>query len=459
MKKCLKKLIIISFFFLFTLTILFAKIGIGDFMFDESGGEAKGSLKNRLKVLYANLRIARKKKIKAELKNVNKEKLEKAKKITPFFYFPIKMVVPENLKSNNIILYDGVINENDYALRKDKKKTTVDVEISKTRNFKKGIVPLEDIIANNRETNTFPIVDDLPSKDAVIDYIESNAISEDEINAYGDKYGVSPMTPDTIYDILMIKYYSDVLFDEELTKEEINDFIQIRVGVDSYMRILNELATVEKTLLEREEEISKPGVNPTEEVQRGIINDGLALSKRQVAALEEMLLKQNESVTNLLKEITIFNEKTVVNTKLVGLGSSVQDILGIGLGLLTLPFSRSRTFSLGTNLIRNSVTNIKKNVKTEKEEHVVREYKITENDIKTADDGVRTATFLLDDAFDHLSDVKFRIRYYRNILPDADKMLRQIELLEKALIKRRIKLKQIEESLQKSKVKVLKRAI
>ena len=110
-------------------------------------------------------------------------------------------------------------------------------------------------------------------------------------------------------------------------------------------------------------------------------------------------------------------------------------------------------------MIRNSVTNIKKNVKTEKEEHVVREYKITENDIKTADDGVRTATFLLDDAFDHLSDVKFRIRYYRNILPDAEKMLRQIELLEKALIKKRIKLKQIEESLQKSKVKVLKRAI
>lgn len=420
----------------------------------ETGGEAKGSLRNRLKVLHILLKIAHKKKIKGKFDNINSTKISKIKKITLFFYNPVKLFLPKSSRINDIVLYDAITWDLDYNLNKTNQKgIKVDLEIKQARTFKKGIGTLEEIIANNNETKTFPVVDGLPDRDAVIDYIESNAMSEDEIKSFGSKYGIeNEVTPNLIYDILILKYYSEVIFDEKLTEEEINDFISLRINASQVIDILNESSALEAKL----NNISKSD-DSVDEIARKKLLAELNLSEINVKKIEKLLNEQNMRIEKMFKEINVFNDKIVFNNKLVGLNQSFHDFLGIGLGILTLPFSRSRTFALGTNLIRNSVTNIRKNVRYETKEETVRDYRVTEKDIMTADDGIRTSTFFLDDTFEQLQDIKFRVRYYANVIPDYQKMLRQIELMEQALVKKRIKLRQIEESLTKSKVKVLER--
>ena len=421
---------------------------------EDTGGEAKGSLKDRLKILHILLKIAHKKKIKGKFDNINSSKISRIKRITMFFYNPVKLFIPESSKIHDIVLYDAITWDLNYNLNKEKKNIKkTDFEFKKNRRFKKGLGTLEEIIASNNDTMTFPIVDGLPERDAVIDYIESKAMSEDEIKSFSSKYGIeNEVTPNLIYDILILKYYSGVIFDEELTEEEIDAFIEIRINASEIHDIINESAIEEAkldTISRRDESI--------DESERKKLLAELNLSELNVKKLEQLLNDQNVKIEKMFKEINIFSEKTIFNNKLVGLNQSLHDFLGIGLGLLTLPFSRSRTFALGTNLIRNSVTNIKKNVRYETKEEVVRDYRISEKDIITADAGVKTSTFFLDDTFEQLQDIKFRVRYYANVIPDYQKMLRQIELMEQALVKKRVKLRKIEESLTKSKVKVLER--
>ncbi|MBQ4633902.1 MAG: hypothetical protein IJB71_00970 [Bacilli bacterium] len=419
---------------------------------EETSGTAKGSLKDRLRVLYILLKIARKQKMKCQIASINTSKLSRTNKITPFFYTPVKMVISKNSRIENIILYDGIINENIFKLnRLAREDTLIELYITKVRNFRKGLGSLEEIIASNRETNTFPIIDDLPSREAVIEYLESKALPDSEYEKWAQEYetDVKNLTSGLIYDILILKYYSDVLFEEKLDEETIQNFIKKRVEANYYMESLNDLA-------DSESEIKNELQNKDSEQYEQLKNE-IAFSKYQVEKLEQLLFQQKQELDLITTKINDFKTVNSIDRHLKGLGSSFGDFIGIGLGLLTLPFSASRTFALGTNLIRNSVTNIKKNVKLETKEKISREYNITEQDIKTAADGIKTSTFFLDDIFKNLNDIKFGIKYYKDHIPDSSKMLKQIELMERALVNKRINLRKLEESLEKSKIKVLER--
>lgn len=423
------------------------------FVEEETSGESKGSLTNRLKVLKILLRIARKNEIKAKFHKVNAERILKVNKMTKFFYTPVKMTISPKLRINDVILYDDIITDFIYKTNRETKEIKdVDLKIKFVRNFKKGIGPLEDIIANNRETNAFPMVDGLPDRDSVINYLEANPLSEDQINYYKKEFGILKITNDLIYDILMIKYYSDVLFEEKLNETEIAEFVFLRIDSEKYMDVLNELSLSEELIsTELDEE------NPNYDYEREKrLNDKITFEKKQVETLEKMLSIQTQAIAKMFKEINDYTERTIVNTKLVGFSNSIRDLLGIGLGILTLPLSRNNTFALGTNLIRNSVTNIRKNVKFEQQEQKVYDYKVNEEDLKIAGSSVKTASFLLDDTTSQLQDIKFKLNYYKDSISNYMVLIRQVELLEKGLAAKREKVRVLEETLEKSKVKVLK---
>ena len=66
-------------------------------------------------------------------------------------------------------------------------------------------------------------------------------------------------------------------------------------------------------------------------------------------------------------------------------------------------------------------------------------------------------TFLLNDALETLEDTKIKLKYCFGNDPKYEEYLKRIELLEKGLQSKKITLDQMEEKLEKSKIKVLNR--
>ena len=183
----------------------------------------------------------------------------------------------------------------------------------------------------------------------------------------------------------------------------------------------------------------------------------LKLNELALKELNKLLKEQDKSLEDALKQIDKFREFKNKKYQLVGLEKLISNFLGIGFGLLTIPFSGVRSVALGTNLIRSSVAGIKNNVKLDSKEETVRNYEITPYDIKEHNDWLKSTTFLLNDALENLEDTKIKLKYYFGNDPKYEEYLKRIELLEKGLQSKKITLDQMEEKLEKSKIKVLNR--
>ena len=103
----------------------------------ESSGNIKGSLKDRLRFLTILMRISRKNKLRLNFYNINAKRLSGISRIFLFFYTPIKVVLDENLKTNNTILYGEAINKT--KLEKTGVKSEVDLFVTRKKKSKKGI--------------------------------------------------------------------------------------------------------------------------------------------------------------------------------------------------------------------------------------------------------------------------------------------------------------------------------
>ena len=183
----------------------------------------------------------------------------------------------------------------------------------------------------------------------------------------------------------------------------------------------------------------------------------LKLNELALKELNKLLKEQDKSLEDALKQIDKFKEFKNKKYQLVGLEKLISNFLGIGFGLLTIPFSGVRSVALGTNLIRSSVAGIKNNVKLDSKEETVKNYEITPYDIKEHNDWLKSTTFLLNDALENLEDTKIKLKYYFGNGPKYEEYLKRIELLEKGLQSKKITLDQMEEKLEKSKIKVLNR--
>ena len=440
---------------------------LGDFMEEgNNSGVAKGSVKDRLRFRAILNKIAKKQRLK--IVSVNELKLMNKTKLTFFFYNPIKFLIRPVLKIKKMSVFAGSKCDYNYKVSKENKQIEATVTFKSERKFKKGIGPIEEVIKNNRDTNALPSQNGIPSYYETMEFIKSYG-NYDDIK---DKYELKYVTPEIIYQALILKYYSDIIFGEEISLEEVKAITNDIINSEKYIDVLNiidkqEIDSVKNEEdLKNKEELGNKKENEINDVQEKDTRHDrlqkqfereLKLNDLALKELNKLLKEQDKSLEDALKQIDKFKEFKNKKYQLVGLEKLISNFLGIGFGLLTIPFSGVRSVALGTNLIRSSVAGIKNNVKLDSKEETVRNYEITPYDIKEHNDWLKSTTFLLNDALENLEDTKIKLKYCFGNDPKYEEYLKRIELLEKGLQSKKITLDQIEEKLEKSKIKVLNR--
>lgn len=448
---------------------------LGDFMEEgNNSGVAKGSVKDRLRFRAILNKIAKKQRLK--IMSINELKLMSKTKLTLFFYNPIKLLIRPVLKIKKMSVFAGSKCDYNYKVSKENKQIEATVTFKSERKFKKGIGPIEEVIKNNRDTNALPNQNGIPSYYETIEFIKSYG-NYDDIK---DKYELKYVTPEIIYQALILKYYSDIIFGEEISLEEVKAITNDIINSEKYIDVLNIIDKQEMDSVKNEEDLknkeelgNKKELKSEEELtnkinnvqERGAKPDRLQeqferelkLNELALKELNKLLKEQDKSLEDALKQIDKFKEFKNKKYQLVGLEKLISNFLGIGFGLLTIPFSGVRSVALGTNLIRSSVAGIKNNVKLDSKEETVKNYEITPYDIKEHNDWLKSTTFLLNDALENLEDTKIKLKYYFGNDPKYEEYLKRIELLEKGLQSKKITLDQMEEKLEKSKIKVLNR--
>lgn len=440
---------------------------LGDFMKEgNNSGVAKGSVKDRLRFRAILNKIAKKQRLK--IVTVNELKLMNKTKLTFFFYNPIKFLIRPVLKIKKMSVFAGSKCDYNYKVSKENKQIEATVTFKSERKFKKGIGPIEEVIKNNRDTNALPSQNGIPSYYETIEFIKSYGNYAD----IKDKYELKYVTPEIIYQTLILKYYSDIIFGEEISLEEVKAVTNDIINSEKYIDVLNiidkqEIDSVKnEENLKNKEEFGNKKENEINDVQEKDTRHDrlqkqfereLKLNDLALKELNKLLKEQDKSLEDALKQIDKFKEFKNKKYQLVGLEKLISNFLGIGFGLLTIPFSGVRSVALGTNLIRSSVAGIKNNVKLDSKEETVRNYEITPYDIKEHNDWLKSTTFLLNDALENLEDTKIKLKYCFGNDPKYEEYLKRIELLEKGLQSKKITLDQIEEKLEKSKIKVLNR--
>ena len=386
----------------------------------ESDGTAKGGLKNRLQVLTVLLKISKKHKFNLRFQNINEKRIEKINKISMFFYTPAKIVLDDKTSVNNVILYDKSNEINKTSCFKNNDYIETDLEIIKKSRKKRGIGLLDKL--EEKESNENSIKDEI---------VQKYNVSLDNVSSSLEN------------DYIMLKDHSQDLFDVELNEEVKEELILDRIKAEKKLLVLEDI-------IEKEED--KDYI-----LNKDILYD-LSVDNKSYEKLKKMLEEQQKELENLVRNLDEFNIITERKIRFTNLGTLIDSTIGIGIGLLTLPFSFSRSFALGSQLIHNSISNINKKVKLNVSASEKKAYRITIKDIETSTKSLKSSDYLLESTLDQLEHLKHKIKYYSYKIPDVDKKLEKIEILENGLIKKKRELNKLVEKLEKSKTKVIKRS-
>ncbi len=383
-------------------------------MFDtESDGDARGSLKDRLRFLNILMRISRQKKLRLNFYNINAMRLSEINKMYLFFYNPARIVLDKSLKTNNTILYSGVGSESNFELKKDSKEETVEPILTERVRRKKGIAE-----EPKEETHKSDVKDEISKKYNI---------------------PVSEISDALVKDYTEIKTNSTELFDCNISESTKEALLSDRVKAEEHVKKIYKVAELEKDLI------------LGQDVDYSIKQDKKASDK-----LTKALDKQKEELERILREI---NKYTVISDRSFGfldLISLISNTIGIGIGLLTIPFSNSRSLTLGTNLLKKSMKRFNNHFSVTPSKEI-RDYEISMSDIESALKSLKSSDFLLEDILDKLDHLKYKLKIYDYKIPELSKKLKEIEVLESGLAKKKRELNKMLESLEKSKVKVMER--
>ena len=432
----------------------------------ESAGTSKGGLKDRLRVLAILIRIAKKKKLKLTFNEINTKKILNIRQAYLFFYKPIILVLERNLNVENVIIYDknSVIENN--VLDKSSITQNVDFDLIVKHKKKKGFfieqVASEEISNKSERTiaeKEISVGPELPTKKEInieipikkelnIEFelpikkelnIESGLPIKKELSL---KYNVQEenISSFLIADYLAISNNFYELFGVESDDKTRENLIADRIEAENDLILIKELSLNEKDFF--------LGAD---------IDYELKINNESFVELNKLLEKQNQELEKITREINRFDTIITKKTEITNLGSLISNVIGIGVGILTLPFSSVRSFALGTKLIKNSLDNINKKVKFDTTETTAIKYRISFIDIQTYANALKTSDFLLKNILDKLDRLKYKIKLYDYKIPNYLDKLKEIEILETGLIIKKRKLNEMVENLEKNKIKVLKR--
>lgn len=164
--------------------------------------------------------------------------------------------------------------------------------------------------------------------------------------------------------------------------------------------------------------------------------------------IQEKFLKELE---NKVSKVS-FEEKIDYQTK--GYDKLLANIVRMTFGFVTLPFSgRYGSIALGSILVNNAIKGLKNSLHTEEHKTLYITYTDYAKQIKNHSDKLDLASNLIVDSLDDLKKIKKTYKEsfeeYRYKIPEYDKMIKRIEKIEDNLTRKQKQIDEYKYSLQK----------
>jgi len=205
---------------------------------------------------------------------------------------------------------------------------------------------------------------------------------------------------------------------------------------------------VDKNLEDKEEEIdNRDKLFEEKDKKLKLIEDIDEKVKYNLKIQEKFL---NELALNVSK--VDFEEKINYQTK--GYDKLLANIARMTFGLATLPFSgRYGSIVLGSILVNNAIKGLKNSLHTEKQKTLYITYTDYSKQIKSYYDKLELSSNLITNSIDELKKIKKTYKdyfeEYQYKIPEYDKMLKRIDKIEENLAKKQKQINEYKYSLQK----------
>ena len=225
------------------------------------------------------------------------------------------------------------------------------------------------------------------------------------------------------------------------TYDEIKDALMIdRIKAEKDMKKIYDIADLDKDII------------LGRDIDYDIKQDNKSREK-----LEKKLEKQKKELEKIINRIDNYRTITERVNKQKDFSSLLNHTIGLGVGVLTMPFTFSRSLVLGTNFMQRALNRLYAMMRIGSSSKKRIEYEITLSDIESAFKSLKSSDFLLEDILDDLDHLKYKLKIFDYKIPELEKKLKEIDVLEKGLIKKKRELTKMMESLEKAKIKVIKR--
>ena len=172
--------------------------------------------------------------------------------------------------------------------------------------------------------------------------------------------------------------------------------------------------------------------------------------------INDKIKTQEEIIEEMYKEASYFEKITRREMQYTGFGKLLSSVLRIAGGILTLPFSGSRIFgvALGNTMINRGLKTLNSGLDVESKTIVDYKYTDIAHKISEVKDKVEYTNLIINDNLNEIEKLKCnfaKYKEYNNVLPNYEKMLRKIEVLEENLKLQQRKISSMDKKLDEEK--------
>ncbi len=187
----------------------------------------------------------------------------------------------------------------------------------------------------------------------------------------------------------------------------------------------------------------------------------LEASKEAEILIESEIKKQQSYLKKLNERLQKLERTSKINYHFRGVFHIVKNLLKFSLGLFTIPFTKNRIFgtAIGLVLMNNGIRGLKNSFKSKENHDAYIEFQEIARAISNEKQALSKIEHLIVDSLDQILDLKqeLEIQFYGKVsFKEYEDMKRKIESMEQKLLKKQKEMKDMQNHLEKNKVKVKK---
>ncbi len=185
----------------------------------------------------------------------------------------------------------------------------------------------------------------------------------------------------------------------------------------------------------------------------------LEASKEAKILIESEIKKQQSYLKKLNERLQKLEGTNKINYHFRGVFHIIRNLLKFSLGLFTIPFTKNRIFgtAIGLVLMNNGIRGLKNSFKPKENHDAYIEFKEIARAISNESQALSKIEHLIVDSLDQISDLKkeLEIQFYGKVpFQEYEDMKKKMESIEQTLLKKQKEMKEMQNHLEKNKIKV-----